>query len=506
MTVNHNISAVNNIFTDLNISEDRSTIMGKPLSDILREYKLPVHFYYEPAIRRNIRAFKEVLKNHYPKGSVRYAAKANTHRLVMDIIKEESVGADVASYNETRCALESGVPPEKLDLNGNCKSRKSLEEAMREGILIVADSIEDFENIADIAKEINQRPNVLMRISGYNLGKVTASNIFTAGTWTKFGTPLREIPGFIKSLHKYPHINFQGFHTHIGSQVAEVEPYLAVLGKMVEMGHLLNAEGIPCRVINMGGGFPVNYVDKESWDQTLERVREGYKASLTGDDSKIHIWDNSTGGFERDDYGVINFSEWVGEKLYTRYPKEKMLEAVLKGSITVNGSTMNSVEALKQLGEPELIVEPGRSIVEDAGVTLADVGFVRKVAGTHNITTLEMGVMSLCDSLLEPSMRRCEILTDYSKRDASPFETFVGGNLCFSGDMIFKIKVPLQRKPKRGDIVMIYDTGAYSSTFMASNANSFPRPERVMVYKNGSAQSIRFRESYHNVLTSEMPF
>lgn len=500
------MTITNNNFTDLNISEDRSTILGMSFLEILKDYKLPVHFYYEPAIRRNIRAFKEVFGNLYPKGSVRYAAKANTHGLIMDIIKKEEVGADVASYNETRCALESGVPPEKLDLNGNCKSRKSLEEAMKAGILIVADSIEDFEDISETAREINLKPNMLMRISGYNLGKVTASNIFTAGTWTKFGTPLKEIPGFIKSLHNYPHINFLGFHTHIGSQVAEVEPYLAVLGKMVEMGHLLNAEGIPCKVINIGGGFPVNYVDETSWKQTLEKVKEGYKASLQGDDSKIHIWDNSPGGFERDNNGAVNFSEWAGEKLYSPYPKEKMLEAVLKGNITVNGSTMNSVEALKQLGEPELIIEPGRSIVEDAGVTIARVGFVRKVAGSHNIVTLEMGVMSLCDSLLEPSLRRCEILNDYGNKDSEPFETFVGGNLCFSGDMIFKIKVPLQRKPKKGDIVMIYDTGAYSSTFMASNANSFPRPERVMIYKNGGALNIRFRESYHNVLTSEMPF
>ena len=490
----------------LNISKNREKIMGLPLEELIKEYGLPLHLYYEPVIRRNVRAFKEVLKKYYPNSSVRYAAKANTHKRIFEIVKEEGAGSDVASFNEARCALEAGIKPEKLDLNGNCKRQSLLEEAIKKGILIVADSFEDFENIVQTAESLKIKPDVLLRISGYNLGKVTDASIFTSGTWTKFGAPLNEVPGFIKTILNYPQVNFLGFHTHIGSQIADVEPYMAVLGKMIEMGLLLKETGIPCKIINIGGGFPVSYVNKDEWDYIKKGIKEGYIASQKGDDSKIFAWDNGLCGFERKEDGSIDFENWTGEKLYTKYPKEKMLEAILTGEVEINSSKMSTTEALKLLDNPELVVEPGRSIVEDAGVTIAKVGFARKIAGVHNITTVEMGVVSNCDSLLEANMRQCELLNDFDKKDPEPFETFLGGNLCFSGDMIFKIKAPLQRKPQRGDLLMIYDTGAYPSTFMPANCNSFPRPPRILVYEDGSTWTLKRRDEYNEILEPDFPY
>ncbi|MEQ8221369.1 MAG: alanine racemase [Candidatus Eremiobacterota bacterium] len=477
---------MNNIF---DTSGNEILIAGYPLSFWTDNYKLPLHISYEPVIRENLKSFKKVFDSYYRKGLVCYAAKACTAGAIFNTVREEGCGADVASYNEAKCALNSGIETEKIVLNGNCKEDFLIEEAIEKNILLVADSIEEFKVISHIAGAMGKKAKTLIRISGYELSDVTAEGVFTAGLWTKFGVPLKEIPGFIKSLDSHPSVEFLGFHTHIGSQITDLEPYGEVLGKMIDMAYILKDTGRTCKIIDIGGGYPVSYVNKEEWEYIADRVRDGYIKSMEGDFSEIFAWNNNPCGFKK------NLKEWRGEKFYSYYPKEKMLEAILTGSI--HGK--HTAEALKSIGEPLLIIEPGRSIADDGGLTLAKVNTVRKIAGNHNLITIEMGVTSHSESLLENILRRWDIITDYHKKDEIPFETFVGGNLCFSGDMIARYKIKLQRKPRRGDILLIHDTGAYCSGFMESNPNSFPRPDRVMVKEDGHIECIRKRDTFEEI-------
>jgi diaminopimelate decarboxylase len=294
--------------------------------------------------------------------------KACTAGAIFNIVREEGCGTDVASYNEAKCAIDSGIEPEKIVLNGNCKEDFLIEEAIKRNILIAADSIEEFKVVSNIAAALGKKAKTLIRISGYELSDVTAEGVFTAGVWTKFGVPLKEIPGFIKSFDSYPSAEFLGFHTHIGSQITDVEPYIEVLGKMIDMAYILKDTGRTCKIIDIGGGYPVSYVNKEEWEYIVDRVREGYIKALEGDSRAIFAWNNNPCGFRK------NLKEWRGEKFYSYYPKEKMLEAILTGSI--HGK--HTAEALKSIGEPLLIIEPGRSIADDGGLTLAKVNTVRK--------------------------------------------------------------------------------------------------------------------------------
>lgn len=476
-------------------------IAGHALSWWINRFQLPLHIYFAPVIAHNVKAFRKVFRDLYPKGHIRFAAKACAHPAVFGTVIREGAGIDVASYYETQCALESGAPPEQLDLNGNCKEDFLINKAIRTDMLIVADSIEEFQVISRIAKQIGGNPRVVMRISGFELGQVTAEAVFTAGKWTKFGACLEDIPDFLKTLDDHRHIRFIGFHTHIGSQIADLAPYLAVLGKLIELGHLLKETGRNCEIINIGGGFPISYVSSEEWDRFTERVREGYIASQKGDMSRIFIWHNRTGGFETGPDGSIDTSRWNDEKFYSPYPKEKMVEAILKGKVKVHGKDVNTVRALKAIGEPALVIEPGRSVVGDSAVTLARVSHVRKIGKWHNLLTLEMGVTSFGAALVYMPVHKWEIINDHDRKDPEPFETFVGGNLCFSGDMLAKYKVSLQRKPVRGDIVLIRDTGSYGPQFFASNANSFPRPARVFVDADGRPTVMKKRDTYKEIFS-----
>ena len=485
----------------ISFSRGEAAIAGQTGTEWEKEHGLPAHIYSAAQIRKNLKAFKKVFADNYPNGRVCFAAKACTHRETLKIVNEEGCGADVASYNEARCALEADIPPEMLDLNGNCKEDFLIKEAIHKGMNIVADSVEEFENICAIAEALNKKPKVLLRISGYELEDITSDSYFTSGLWTKFGVPLRDLPKFIGTIKNYPQIEFVGFHTHIGSQIAQQEPYLAVLGKMIEMCALLNSTGIQCKVLNLGGGFPVRYVEKDAWDYIVQRIRQGYLDAEAGDAKHVFVWHDGLAGFATETNAKIHLEKWTGERFYTPYPKEKMLEAVLKGQVQVNGKTVNAVKALQNIGSPLLTIEPGRSVVEDAGVTLAKVGIVRKVAYEHDLVAIELGVTSHCESLLEKPVRKWEIADEYDKKDAKPFEAFIGGNLCFSGDMISKYKVFMQRKPKRGEVLIIHDTGAYSSSLMSANSNSFPRPARVLVKEDGTKVVMKQRDSFEQIFS-----
>ena len=476
-------------------------IADRSLTWWIDNFHLPLHIYFAPMITGNVRAFKKVFEDLYPKGEIRFAAKACPHPAVFKTVIQEGAGIDVASYYETRCALESGASPETLDLNGNCKEDFLIARAIEKDMLIIADNIEEFTIISAMAKKIGKNPRIVLRVSGFELGPVTAEAIFTAGTWTKFGACVSDIPDFLKTLDRHPHIKFLGFHTHIGSQITDLEPYSAVLGKLIELGHLLRNTGRTCEIINIGGGFPLSYVNKREWEEFTQRVREGYLASQKGDMSRVFVWHNRTGGYQPGPGGAIDMSRWNDDKFYSPYPKEKMVEAILKGDVPVNGKKINTVRALRELGEPAFVIEPGRSIVGDCAVTLARVSQLRRVEKYHNLMSLEMGVTSFGEALVYMPVNKWEIINDHDRKDRAPFETFVAGNLCFSGDMLAKYKVSLQRKPVRGDIILIHDTGSYGPQFFASNANAFPRPARVLAEADGKLTVMRKRDGYEDIFS-----
>ncbi|MCE1247070.1 MAG: decarboxylase [Firmicutes bacterium] len=476
-------------------------IMGHPLTYWEGHFGLPLHLIFAPKIRENLKAFKKVFKKKYPNSQVKFAAKANPHHHILKIMKEEGIGIDAASAFETRCALDTGILPADIDLNGNCKEDNLIRDAIRQGMMIVADSFEEFELVAALGTSVGITPKIILRISGYELGDVTAASIFTAGLWTKFGAPVEDVPEFIKGLERYPNVDFCGFHTHIGSQITDSAPYLAVLGKMIEMGRLLEDTGKECRVINIGGGFPVSYIGKDTWKDFTSRVRNGLQLSQEGKPMDVYSWGNHPGGFEVDTKGKVSGSEWKGEKYYSALPKHKMLEAILDGNVRVNGTQMPVIVALEKIGTPTLVIEPGRSVVEDAGVTLCKVAHTRTIAKYHNLITVEMGVTSNCSSMIDPDIRNWEIVDDYNDKDEEPYEAFIGGNLCFSGDMIERYKIKLQRKPKRGEVLVAHDTGAYTSSFMAANANATPRPARILVNENYEPLILKKRDTYEDVFS-----
>ena len=466
-------------------------VLGRTGADWTGAYGLPLHLTWLPQVRENVRAFRQVFRDLYPRGAIRYAVKASGHPALLSALREEGAGADVTSPFEFRCALLAGMEPRDLDLNGNCKEDALVREAVAGGALFVADSIQDLALAEAVARSLDRRPRVILRLSGFELGRITGDDILTAGAWSKFGIPFGLVPGLLESLDSFPSLRFLGFHTHLGSQITRPEPYLAVLGRMVELGHRLRERSGACAYLNLGGGFPVNYLDREGWDALRRRTaaREGF------------AWNDAPAGLAARPDGTLDPDTWHGEAFHSPWPKAEMVRAILAGGISVEGRAVSTLQALEALGSPEVMIEPGRSLVEDAGLTLCRVAHVRQAAGRHNLVTVEMGVMSHADALLEGLPNRWEVLD--GPPDPVPFETFIAGNLCFSGDILARFKTSLHRRPHRGDTLLIHDTGAYTAHFMASNANAYPRPPRLLVDEGGKVTVMARRDRFEDMFPVE---
>ena len=476
-------------------------ISGKTWKEWSDEFGLPLHIVYAPIMSQNVKNFKEVLKKEYPKGKIRFAGKVNPHPSIFKMMAELGIGADVASINEMKSALKGGIDPFNMDVNGNAKSDNLIDEAVGRNMFFIADSYEELEIINARAKALNKKARAAIRVAGFKMGNVTDANVFTAGVWSKFGENIDNIPEICRNIKQFKHIDFHGFHTHIGSQVSEPGAYLKAIGALVELGHVLQRDGIKVKLMNIGGGFPVDYVKKNEWDYLKERVRTGYISSIEGDEADTFVWNNELGGLGRDEKGQIDPDIWSGEKMYSDYPKHKMLEKVFQGNIEVHRKQMSVKEGLESLGNPELVIEPGRSIAEDSGITLAKVSHIRNVAGKHHLTTLEASVTSFATAMLLPPVNPWTVFNNPFHYDATPFETFVAGDLCYSGDIISKYKVFLQRRPKRGDILCCYNTGAYDPSFFAANTNSFPRPARILVDEKGLVDVLKKRDTFEEIFS-----
>ena len=460
---------------------------------LARRFGLPLHLYDGRKIAGNLHAFQSVFKDTDINGRVFYAVKSCGFPEIIRIAAKAGAGADVASEYELATALEAGVPPVKLVIHGNAKSDAYLEQSVALGALIAANHHTELDRIEAAAGKQRKTVRVLLRLSGFELGPVTAAGIFTAGVWCKFGEPVAEVPSVLKAIKKWPHIDLIGFHVHIGSQITEVEPYRKVLGMLAELGVLYQeVVGRPVQVIDLGGGFPVSYVNQRTWNSLVRSIRsqiESKRVSLNrskkSPGAKIShsvTWEGMTGGFKPDpETGKMDWRCWSGERFYTPYPKEKMLARLLKGKMPFQGKAEPVKKVLKRIGNPRLIVEPGRAIVGDAGITLARVVDIYPVAGGHPLVTLDLGTVNHGTGLVEPDLYTWTLANDIERKDRRPFRAFVAGRLCFSGDMLSRYLVSFPRRPVSGDIVVIEKTGAYAPTFFASRANGFPLPACVLL-------------------------
>lgn len=427
---------------NLSVNEQgRLTLNGMDTVELAKEYKTPLYLMDENLIRKNMAMYRDSIEKFYGgNGLVCYASKAFSCRHIYEVARDEKIGVDVVSMGELYTALLAGTNPEMICYHGNNKTEDELRYALTERVgRIVCDGFGELDLLDRLACELNCKPKVLLRI-GPGIDAHTHEFIRTGGIDSKFGFAIQtgDAMKAAKLAASKSNLNFCGIHCHIGSQIFELEPFAHAAEIMFDFILQIKQElGITLTDLNLGGGFGIKYT---SADDPIE------------------------------------------------YPKymEKISE-ILK-----------SISAKNNFPLPFIIIEPGRSIVGEAGVTLYTVGSIKEIENVRNYVAIDGGMTDNIRYALYGS--DYEFIVANKADKPKDYKACIAGRCCESGDMLAK-DTSIQRC-ERGDILAVLSTGAYNYS-MSSNYNRIMKPPVVMLY-NGKASVAVKRETLEDLVRNDL--
>lgn len=400
------------------------------------EFGTPFYAYDQQEIIDNCRAYRQSFSSHLDDFEVVYASKAFTCIAMCQLVAEEGLSLDVASGGELYIALKSWFPPERIFVHGNANSNDELSRYVRSHVgRVVLDSEDELRALDSAAAAEGRRQPVLLRITP-GIEAHTHDFVQTGKLDSKFGVCLAEGVALdaVRRTLETEHLELEGFHMHIGSQIFSVEPYERAIALVADFAAECKAElGFECRLLDVGGGLGVAY------------GREDGPASI--------------------------------EDL----------------AATIAEASKNEMERVG-LPMPRIAVEPGRSIVANAGLTAYTVEAVKTVPGIRTFVAVDGGMSDNLRPMLYGA-RYEALLAD--RPGGEPKQTVtVAGKHCESGDLLVRDwQLP---DPAVGDILVTPATGAYGYT-MASNYNGQPRPP-VLFLKDGDVRVVIRRESYEDLV------
>lgn len=413
-------------------------IGGCDLVKLVEKYGTPLYVLDEFTLRKICKDYKEAFKG-YPKVNMMYASKALCSMATSAIIASEGFGFDVVSAGEIYTVYKAGADMSKVLFNGNNKSFDELSLALELGVgRISVDNFFELSLLDEIAKSHGKTVDILLRITP-GIECHTHEYIQTGHLDSKFGFDLTQIDDAVDLiLNDYTNLKLHGLHAHIGSQIFETSIYgdeIEILVK--EIARLDEKFNLKLDEINIGGGLGVKYTDSDCPPSTF------------------------------------TIAEIVIKRLYECIDKYK-------------------------IDAPALFIEPGRSIISTAGVTLYTLGSSKQVPKGKKYVAVDGG---MADNA-RPSMYQAEYFAQIAnKPDYELANTVtIAGRFCESGDILIKeIKLP---EIEEGDILCVYNTGAYNYS-MSSNYNRVQKPAMVIL-NEGQADVIIKRESLKDLIEHDV--
>ena len=419
-------------------------IGGADCVELAKEFGTPVYLFDEAYIRKMMSIYRETLAKKYDgRGMVLYASKAFSCEAIYRIADEENIGIDVVSGGELYTALQAGFPAECIYMHGNNKLDYELGEALDAGIgCIVADAYSEIDKIDAEAAKRGICQKILLRI---NPGVEAHTHAFvqTATTDSKFGFSISN--GTAEAVTAYAltkkNVKLEGYHCHIGSQIFEKQSFVLAVEKCMDFcAKMRERLGFTATTLNMGGGYGVWYTDEDR------------KISAEG------------------------YAEYL----------EALIQAV-KEKAQEKGFPL-----------PYLLIEPGRSIVGEAGVTLYTVGAIKEIPGVKKYVAIDGGMFDNPRYALYES-KYTALLANRASEECTEIVT-IAGKCCESGDII-AVNVPLP-KAQSGDILAVLSTGAYNYS-MAMNYNRNKIPPCVLV-NEGKGEYIVRPQSYEDIVRNDV--
>jgi diaminopimelate decarboxylase len=413
---------------------------GCDVVELAKEYGTPLYVISESEIRNRCKRIREHFTDKYPNTQALYASKAMSNVALYKMIEEDGLGIDVVSGGELYTAMKAGFPMQNIYFHGNNKTPAEIKLGIDNNIgCFVIDNEYELDIIQGMACENGKKVKALLRITPGISGH-THAYISTGQLDSKFGFPIHEDIALnaVKKVLTCANIHFAGVHCHIGSQIYNIEAYKKTVQIMTDFIQQIKLKlGVEMEELNMGGGFGV-----------------------FDDEADKHV-------------DIVEFIEAI----------------------------MNEIEqdcSIKNIKRPRILIEPGRWIVGEAGITLYTIGAIKEIQGIRKYVSVDGGMADNPRHALYNALYRADVANKVNE----PYTDIVtiAGKCCESGDILIRnLKTPALES---GDILAVYGTGAYNYS-MSSNYNRLTRPALIMVNQGESRVIVR-RETYEDLLNYEM--
>ncbi|MER3426873.1 MAG: diaminopimelate decarboxylase [Pyrinomonas sp.] len=445
-------------------------INGVDAIELAKQHDTPLFVFSEPRISENIARLKRAAQRASRPIRFCYASKANSLMAVLGVVRDAGIDIEVNSGGELYKALRAGFRPDQIVFNGTSKTESEINQAVEAGIYAInVDSIYEIELVLKSARMLGSRARIALRLVP-EVETRSHPGLQTALLTSKFGISAAEVDtAFSRALAHPELVHLCGLHIHVGSQTPDVEPFARAFE--VIWRHLVavhHATGHMIEHINLGGGFPVNYLrDRAQAEALPAHEREMFAADLDPAD----VVDE-----------VLRVARREAEKAQAEHLFDRLT----------------------------LLFEPGRSIVADAGVLLTAVRNIKRRPETGDTWLLTDAGFNLLLSM--STYHWYYQLISAARADAphdAPYK--VAGPLCDSGDVYFDIerqgRLPdyrlLPRDVRPGELLALLNAGAYTVAQMFPY-NGRPLPAVVMVRGDGRSELIRRRDSYEDLLMNEV--
>ncbi len=453
----------------LETRDNHLSINGVDALALVQEYDSPLFVFSELRIRSNIERLKRAAGVVGRPVKFCYASKANSNMAVLAAVRDAGIDVEVNSGGELYKALRVGFRPDQIIFNGTSKTDDELDEAVRAGIYSInVDSTYEIELVEAAAGRLNHRANVTLRLVP-EIGTRSHLGLQTALLTSKFGISSSEVLDAFRRALRHPNLlHVSGIHIHVGSQTPDVEPFAAAFKSMWEhLVTLYRETGHTLEHINLGGGIPVNYLrDRSQADQLPEHERDMLGAELE--------------------------------------PSE-----VLAAALRVARESARAADGEHLLDRVTILLEPGRSVIADAGLVLTTVRNVKRRPETGDMWLLTDAGYNLLLSM--NNYKWYYHLISASRADEPPETEYkVAGPLCDSGDVYFDIersgRLPDYRRlpagVRPGEVLALLNSGAYSLAQMFPY-NGRPLPAALMIRGGGRVDLIRRRDAYEDLVACD---
>lgn len=428
---------INNLSTN---EEGHLMFAGMDTVELATKHQTPLYLMDEEKIRAKCRMFRQAMEKYFDCGEILYASKAASFVRMYQIINEENLSADVVSGGELYTAVHAGFPTERIYFHGNNKSLPEIEFGIQNRVgYFIVDNLYELENVNRIAGEHHVKQNILLRITP-GIDPHTFEAVATGKVDSKFGFAIETGQAFdaVKTALACENVNLVGYHCHIGSQVFEHTLFSDSARVMLQFTEDIKMRlGFEPEVLNLGGGFGVRYVEQDP-------------------------------------------------------------EPDIDSCLRMVASTVKAECANRGLKEPKILLEPGRSIVGDCGITLYTVGSMKEIPGYKKYVAVDGGMADNPRYALYQS-KYTAVIANKANRDKD-YTCTVAGKCCESGDVL--LENAMIQTPEPGDILAVLSTGAYNYA-MSSNYNRIPRPPIVMVSNQQDYVAVR-RESFEDLVKNDL--